>query len=221
MNNIREKLFELKEENYQKFSSRLVVSKYELLGVRLPYLRKLAKELDENYLNQEHKYFEEIMLEGMIIGNFKDISKTLKQLSIFVSKIDNWSICDSFCSSLKITKKYPKQVFKFIKKYQNSKLEFEKRFLLVMLLNYYVNDDYIDDIFLIIQKIDKTEYYVKMAVAWLLSICYLSYENKVIEYLIHGKLDAFTINKTISKICDSYRISNQKKMEIKKLRVNS
>lgn len=216
---IREQLFLLADNDYKKFTSKLVFTNRKIIGVRLPKLRTLARTINcKEYLNETHNYFEEIMLEGMVIGNIKNIDDAFIYMEKFIPKIDNWSICDSFCCSLKITKKNYNKMFDYIIKYKSSKKEFERRFLLVMLLNYYIDDNYIDEIFKIISEINKEEYYVKMAIAWLISICYIKQEFKTKVYLNNNNLDNFTFNKTISKICDSYRVSKEDKQELKKLR---
>ncbi|MDD3452849.1 MAG: DNA alkylation repair protein [Bacilli bacterium] len=219
MNQIRKKLFELSELKYKEFSTKICVSKNEVIGVRLPYLRNLAKTIDyHSYLRENHTYFEEIMLEGMVIGNINNLDESINYIKKFVPKIDNWSICDSFCSSLKITKKNKEKMFDFIINYKSSNSEFEIRFLIVMLLNYYIDNCYINKIFEIINDVNKKDYYVKMAISWLLSVCFIKEEDKTYEYLKNNNLDDFIINKTISKISDSYRVEKYKKSELKKLR---
>lgn len=95
---IKEQLFELADEEYQKFSAALIPNINNVLGVRLPELRKLAKKLAKGdwriYLEQaESEYFEEIMLQGMVIGYVKtDVEEILRYVADFVPKIDNWSV---------------------------------------------------------------------------------------------------------------------------------
>ena len=47
----------------------------------------------------------------------EDIEIVLEQVALFVSKIKNWSHCDSFCTDLKIVRKHKERVWKFIKSY--------------------------------------------------------------------------------------------------------
>lgn len=107
---IREQIFQLADEDYQKFSSKLLPTTNNILGVRLPQLRKLAKVIAKEdwrkfLVNSDVKYFEEIMLQGLVLGYAKsDIEEILKYVADFVPKIDNWSVCDSFCTGLKFTK---------------------------------------------------------------------------------------------------------------------
>jgi len=57
-----------------------------------------------------------------------------------------------------------------------------------------------------------------MAVAWLISICYIKYRNKTLEYIKKNMLDDFTHNKAISKIRDSYRVSSEDKIFLNSLK---
>ena len=201
MNKIREELFEKQDLKYKKFHSSLCPNVDKIIGVRVPELRKMAKEISlkehEQFLTQSHdEYYEELVLQGLVIGYAKiSIEKTLEYLKIFVPKINSWAVCDTTCSNLKITKRYMKEMWEFLEQYISSKNEYEIRFALVMYLNYYLTDEYID---LILQKIDKItnkEYYVQMAIAWLISFAYIKQKEKTEKYLLKNNLDKFTKNK--------------------------
>ena len=214
-NEILKELFALADQNYKDFTNKICYTGNLYIGVRLPDLRKLSKEIDyKEYLQIKDEYYEEIMLKGMVIGNIKDIDESILYIKEFIPKIISWSICDSFCASLRITKKNKEKMFDFINTYKDSNKEFELRFLIVMLLDYYI-DDYIDQIFDIVTYIKKEDYYVKMAVAWLLSVCYIKHEKETYNYLKKKTLDPFTLSKTISKINDSYRVSSENKQKLK------
>ena len=206
---IREKLFELADKQYKDFHSSLCPGSDNIIGVRVPKIRNYAKKLYNNgkieeILNIKPKYAEEAMLQGMIIGFIKDkekrIDEILEDVKKFIPNINNWAICDVFCAGLKITKKYPKEMWNFINKYIYSDKEFEIRFGLVMLLDYYILDKYIDEIFKIVEEVNHEGYYVKMAIAWLLSICYIKYPKETLNYLKKSNLDDFTYNKALQKI---------------------
>ena len=220
---IKKYLYENIDLKYKEFSKSLLPSDTKVLGVRLPLLRKLAKEISlvdySWYLeNASDDTFEEIMLQGMVIGNLKTSFEVITNyIDKFIPKINNWSVCDSFVSSLKITKKYKKEMFEYIRKYSFSS-EYGTRFMLVMFTNYYVDIDYLPSIFNIINSFEIKDYYVKMAVAWLLSICYINYEELTIKYLKKCKLDDFTYNKALQKITESKRVSLDKKKEISNMK---
>ena len=111
------------------------------------------------------------------------------------------------------------KVWDFILPYLESKKEFDVRFAVIMLLDYYIVDDYIDEV---IQKLDKVNhdgYYVKMAVAWCLAEIGIKYNEKAMKYLKgENQLDKFTFNKTLQKMCESYRIPEKQKIVLKKMK---
>ena len=225
---IRKELFKMQDVKYKEFDSKLSpnVDEKDIIGVRIPKLREYAKELykrcDGNIDNIKiyEEYKEELILKGMLIGlqKNKSIEDIIKQIDEFVPKIDGWAVCDTFCSSLKITKKHPKEMYKIIKKYLKSKKEFEIRFSLVMLLAYYINDEYIDEVLDIINSISSKEYYVQMANAWAISVCLVKYYDKTVDFLKDCKLDDFTFNKGIQKALESYRITNKQKDNLRKMK---
>ena len=221
---IKNRLLELADERYKEFHSKLCPNTDNILGVRVPVLRNYAKELAKRdfrlYLfSDNEEYYEEIMLQGMIIGIAKmNIDERLKFIKDFVPKIDNWAICDVFCAGLKFVNKNDKVVWKFLQNYKKSKEEFELRFLIVMMLDYFLKDEYIEKVIKIIDSIKYEGYYVKMAIAWLISIAYIKYPTYMLEYLNNNSLDNFTYNKALQKIIESYRVSKEEKEKIKEMK---
>ncbi len=223
---IKEKLKELADLKYLEFHKRLCFTKKQILGVKVPVLRKLAKELlkkyDAKYLleNIDDEYYEEIMLQGIIIGLNKEreLKKVLEQIESFIPKIDNWAVCDTFCSELKIVRKYKAEFWKFIQKYLKSTSEFEVRFAVVIILDYYVQQEYLEEIFFVFDNIESDEYYVKMAVAWAISICLIKYYDETKKYLTESKIDRFIYNKALQKAIESYRINDIQKKELRKIK---
>lgn len=221
---IREQLLERAEEDYQLFSSRLLPKQTNILGVRLPVLRKIAKEIAQGdwraYLKTaENKYFEEIMLQGMVIGSAKaDIQEILSYVTNFVPIIDNWSVCDSFCSGLKITNQNKKQVWNYLQQYVASEKEFEVRFGVVMLLDYYIDQEYINQVLTVFDHIKQQGYYAKMAVAWAVSICFIKFPETTFHYLKENALDDDTYNKSIQKIAESLTVDVETKKHIRSMK---
>lgn len=214
---IREELINLADEKYKKFHSNLCPGVENILGVRLPILRKLSKDLSKNnykdYLdNDSVKYYEEVMIEGLIIGYIKADNETrFKYIRNFVPKINNWAVCDSFCNNLKFTKKNMSEVWDFILPYTSSKNEFDVRFAVVMMLNFYIVDGYIDNVLSVLNDIHHDGYYVKMAVAWAVSFAYIHFSDKTLAFLKNNNLDNFTYNKSLQKIIESNRVSKEYK----------
>jgi 3-methyladenine DNA glycosylase AlkD len=217
---IRERLLALVDEKYRQFHSKLVPGTDNILGVRLPHQRELAKEIARGdwrtYLAiAQADYYEEVMIAGLVIGYAKaDIEEILRYTAAFVPKIKNWGICDSFCNNLKITKKHRQQVWEFLQPYLQSHQEFELRFGVVMLLNFYIEDEYIDQVLVRLDAAKHEGYYVKMAVAWAVSLCFIKYPDKTTNYLRHNTLDDWTYNKSLQKIIESLRVDTPTKQLI-------
>jgi len=222
MNKIRNELFEKQDLKYKEFHSSLCPNVDKIIGVRIPELRKMAKEIaskdyDKFLVQAKDEYYEELVLQGLVIGYAKtSIENTFKYLKTFVPKINSWAVCDTTCSNLKITKKYMNEMWDFLEQYINSKKEYEIRFALVMYLNYYLTEEYIEKILQKIDKIENKAYYVQMAIAWLISFAYIKQKEKTEKYLLENNLDKFTQNKSIQKICESYRVSKEDKEKLRK-----
>ena len=216
---IKNKLFELADEKYKEFHGGLCPGVNNIIGVRVPVLRNYAKELVKKYSLEElwnqidDEYYEEIMLKGMIIGLSKkeNIDVVFNYIKQFVPKINNWAVCDVFCTGLKITKKYKEEMWNFIQTYRKSEKEFEIRFAIVMILDYYIEEEYLEKDFKIFDSITSKDYYVQMAIAWAVSICLIKHYDETVEYLQNCKLDKFTFNKSLQKAIESYRINDDKK----------
>ncbi|MGN1299079.1 MAG: DNA alkylation repair protein [Candidatus Scatovivens sp.] len=222
---IKKDLIELSDEKYKKFHSSLCPNTDNILGVRTPILKDYAKNLlkknpDLNIREVGNEYYEEIMLQGIIIGLKSNLSfEQLKEkIEYFVPKIYNWAICDIFCSSLKITKKYKKEMKQIIKKYLKSSKEFEIRFAIVMILDYYIDEENLEEDFKIFENIKSTDYYVQMAISWALSMCLIKFFDETIEFLKYSNLDTYVYNKALQKGIESYRISENNKKILKNMK---
>lgn len=229
LDSIREELVSMADEKYRVFQSKLLPGTNHLIGVRLPELRKLAKRIAKEYgatyldvalaRQPEKELFEEIMLQGMIIGYMKeDISDIFSYTERFVPKIDNWSVCDSFCSGFKYAVTYREEVWEWLQQFLEAEEEFAVRFGIVMLLNYYIDERYLERLFAIFDTVHQDGYYVKMAVAWAVSICYTKYPTQTMDYLKKNELDDFTYHKALQKIVESRCVSDQEKADIRLMR---
>lgn len=224
--NIRKRLEKSADEKYRVFSSKLLPDNENLLGVRLPALRKIAGEIIKNtgsdYLKEKNLiYFEETMLQAMIIGKLSETPKTtIEHIKEFVPKIKNWSVCDSFCCGLKFVKGREDEFLEFILPYLHSGQEFEVRFAIVILLNYYINDKYIDNTLKLLNTVAHDGYYAKMAAAWAISICYINYPEKTLDFLHNTNVSKWIYNKALQKIIESTKITPETKQSIRKLKKN-
>ena len=224
MENIRKKLFEMQDKTYQEFHKGLCPNVEDIIGIRIPDLRKIAKQIaKENpreYLEKIPKeYYEEKMLQGFVIGYMKaSLEEKLRYLDKFVPAIDNWAICDCCTSTYKFTNQYQKEVWEYLKKYLNSNKEFELRFAIIMLMDYYLTEEYIDEVLKIYDNIHHDGYYVKMGVAWALSVCYVKFPERTMKFLKNNNLDDFTYNKALQKMIESYRVDEKTKQLFRKMK---
>ena len=188
--NIRKELQTLADSKYQEFHSSLLPGANNILGVRIPQLRTMAKEIikKEDWRtfveSTDTIYYEETMLQGMIIGLAKmELEEQMKYVTMFIPRIDNWAVCDIFCSELKTSvKKGKENVWQFIQPY----LKYADSF----------NHD---------------AYYARMAMAWMISLCFIKFPQKTMEYLKHSTLDNWTYNKALQKTIESFRVDKDTK----------
>ena len=207
----------LQDEKYKEFHSTLVLnSKYEMIGIRVPIMRDIAKKISKSNIEDflkyvQDKYYEEIMIQGLVISHIKDENTFYKYFKEFINKIDNWAVCDSFCSSIKIVEKYEEKYFKEAIKLALEKSEFISRVGLIIILNHFIAKDNLKDIYDTLNKIKSDKFYINMAEAWLICEMYIKYPKETKEFLGNNNLNKFTQNKAISKIHDSYRVSKEEK----------
>lgn len=215
---LREKIEALAEPDFQKFSAALIPGVSRLLGVRLPVLRNLVREevsgnwreLLENPAGDP--YAEEVMLDGMLIALARmEPEERLEHVARFVPRMDNWAVCDTFCSGLKFSKKHPALVWEFIQPYLNSSRVYDVRFAVVMMLAHFITEDYVEQVLALLDGVRHEDYYVSMAVAWAVSVCYVKFPALTLEYLRTSSLSDFTYNKALQKIIESLRVSREDK----------
>ena len=216
-------LFSLQDLDYQKFHSKITKTNYKIIGIRVPLMRKIADNIYKgNYLkyleSYDNNYYEEIFIRGIVISKIKDINILIKQMKEFVLKIDNWAICDSFCNSLKIVNKNKDIFWDEILNFIKSDKEFVVRVGIILILNFYIEEKYLDKIFNIFDNLNTDKYYINMAISWAICEMYIKYKDKTIKYMQKNKLNSFVQNKTISKIKDSYRISKEEKEYLNQLK---
>jgi 3-methyladenine DNA glycosylase AlkD len=145
----------------------------------------------------------------------------LKYFDSQVQLLDNWCTVDLFVASLRKTIRHHESVFldQKIEPLLKSKNEFTVRAGLVALLDFYVSPDYLLLIFDRIESLKgHNEYYIKMSLAWLLAECFIKFPDETASFLKITKLDKWTFNKAISKICDSRRVNPETKDYLKTLR---
>lgn len=222
-NTLLKVLFENQDLKYKAFNDRIINTKMTTIGVRTPVIKLIAKNVlktdHENFLETvKTDYHEQILVEGLVIAGLKDPLETLSKLNSFLDKIDNWAVCDMVCAACKHFCKVKSAVLDFVKSNLTSDNPWRVRFAFVTLLNYFVEARYLDMIFKSCDADNNDFYYVMMAKAWLISECYVKYSKETFKYLTNTNIDSVTFNKAISKICDSYRVSKEDKIKLKKMK---
>lgn len=221
----RKYLYSQQDLEYRKFHSSLVPGigeHYDFIGIRMPILRELGKYISKG---NWHSFlavipspdyeltYEERTIKGIVIGLAKvDYNEFLSLIDSFLPSIDNWAICDCFCSGLKQVRKYKDQFLTVALEYCKSSNPWIVRAGLVIILFHLIEEDTLNIIFALADSINSEEYYVNMAVAWLLSMCYVKYPNKTLEYFENNTtLCDFTYNKALQKTRESLRVSSSDK----------
>lgn len=223
---IKSQLELLKEPEFQTFTAKLLPGVKNILGVRLPALRKIARQLAKEdwkvYLSHARDdSYEEIMLQGMTLGYAKgDLQEKKEYLKAFIPKINNWSVCDSVCATVKLAREQPEEMWEFLQEYLQSNREYEVRFALVQLLDYYVNQTYLTRVLKAIDSVKQEDYYISMAQAWAVSVCYREFPQQTLPFLKENHLNDFTHNKAIQKITESLKVPKEEKEYIRTLKRN-
>ena len=210
-------LISMQDEKYREFHSSLVLnSKYEMIGIRLPIMRDIAKKILQSNIEEflkyaQDNYYEEVMIQGLVISHIKDEKIFYNYFKEYVKKIDNWALCDSFCNSIKIVRKHEEKYFKEAIKMAGNESEFISRVGIVMILNNFISKQNLNVIFDTLNKIHSEKFYINMAEAWLICEMYIKYPEETKNFIKKNNLNKFTQNKAISKIYDSYRVSEEEK----------
>ncbi len=223
---VREKLYEMADPAYRDFNASLIPGAGEMLGVRIPRLRALAREIARGdwrrFVSQtECRYFEERMLKGMVIGYAKcPTDEKLEHVARFVPEIDNWAVCDCFCWRLRADEREP--MWQFIQPYFHSVAEYEIRFAVVMATGNFIDEEHLEALLKLFGKCHCEAYYASMGVAWAVSVCCVKFPQRTMQWLGEGRpLDDRTYNRTLQKIIESYRVSDADKAVIRKMKRRS
>lgn len=228
MNDFTKLLFSKQDLKYKEFSAKLIPdTKYEMIGVRVPEIKRIVKLIsgEQNkdavysFLDESHRYYEEYMLHGLLIANLNDSALSYRYLEKFLPKIDNWAICDTVVSSLKKLAKNKSALYDKILVWIKSDEVYTVRFGIVCLLAYFVKNEYIDKLIDIILSVKTDEYYINMALAWLISVMLVKNYRETLPLIESKTLTKFVQNKAIDKARDSRRIDQTKKEYLKKYKI--
>lgn len=221
---IQHMLFEHQDTKYKDFHAKLIPTvPYELIiGVRIPDLRKLAKEVYKSNDYKDflsalpHEYYEEDNLHAFLIENIKDFKTAIAETEKFLPYIDNWATCDSFFPA--VFKKNTDKLLPYVLKWIKSDKTYTVRYGIVILMKLYSGENFDEILPEKVSTIKSDEYYVKMAVAWYFAELLARQYDKTIPFIENNVLDNWTHNKAIQKATESFRISVEIKEYLKTLK---
>ena len=222
--NITDTLLSMQDEKYKQFNCKLIptVDPDTVIGVRVPMLRKLAKELNgtteaQAFLSElPHKYYEENNLHAFLIALTKDYDNCIAELEQFLPYIDNWATCDGL--SPKVFKKHLPELLEHIKVWIASEHTYTVRFAIGMLMQLYLDDAFDKQYTDLVAAVQSKEYYVNMMRAWYFATALAKQYDTAVVYLENQRLDVWTHNKTIQKAIESYRITDEQKQYLRSLK---
>ena len=188
--NLSSELEKLTDTTYLKTNKTTIPTNWPMLGVRIPEIKKLVQKIPKeeipNYLEIKPENHEEILARGFLIARLP-YKEMLKYFDSQITLFDNWCTVDTFCAALRKSVKKNEADFleRKVKPLLKSQKEFETRTGLVCLLDLFMSEEYLSTIFESIESLkDRNEYYVKMAIAWLLAECYIKFRSKT-EVFMH------------------------------------
>jgi len=216
----RRMLQENAEPEYAAFSSKLIPGKEGIMGVRIPVLRDIARSIVkddwETFLQDTPENFEEEMLRGLVIATAPmDTERRIVLTESHLDIIDNWSTCDSFCTSWKVPRKDSARIYDYFSALMDSGTEYRMRVSLIMRMDHFLDGDHVEDMLEDIVSYRHEGYYYKMGAAWAVSFCYIKFPEVTEGYLKDPKMDDWICNKSIQKIRESYRVPDESKERLK------
>ena len=221
---VRDKLMELQDLKYADFQRKLMptVPAEKVIGVRTPQLRKLAKELKgsdeaEAFLEElPHEFFDENQLHAFLIGEEKDFEKCIREVELFLPFVDNWATCDQL--SPKVFKKHRPELLGYIRRWLDSEHTYTVRFAEGMLMEHFLDEDFAPEYPEMVAAVRSEEYYINMMTAWYFATALAKQYETVLPYIAERRLAPGAHRRAIRKACESYRLTEKQKDELRKLR---
>jgi len=222
---IQLRLFAESEKAYADFQGALipVVPREKVIGVRTPYLRKLASELCGSYEAKKflaalpHEYHEENNLHAFLIEKIKDFDDCVCELERFLPYVDNWATCDGM--SPKVFSGNREKLLPYIRKWLASEHVYTVRYGMLMLMKHFLGERFRAEYADAVAAVESEEYYVKMMQAWYFATALAENYCEVIPFLTEKRLPPWAHNKTIQKATESRRISEDTKAYLRTLKV--
>lgn len=212
----------LAEPDFREFTSKLMPGTEDVLGVRLPKLREIAKQILREdwreFLTYPSGSFEHTMVRAFVIATAPvDIDERLSLTEGFIPEVTNWAINDSFCNSWKIGRKDdPEKLWNYCLALVDRHEEFPSRVGAVMMMTHFIDDGHIDGMLEKLVSCPRCGYYLDMGIAWVLSFCYIKYPEKTEMAIFDGRLEREVLSMTVRKIRDSFRVAQDDKDRLKR-----
>ncbi len=225
MTEIQERLFALRDDKYRDFNASLIptVDKALVIGVRVPQLRKLAKELKGRPLAAQfmaalpHEYHDENLLHALLINEAKDFELCMEELEIFLPFVDNWAVCDML--GPKVLAKNKEKLMERILRWLDSPHAYTQRFAMCMLMSHFLDGDFKEEYLGLVAGVESEEYYVRMMQAWYFATALAKQYDSAVKYIEGRRLERWTHNKSIQKARESFRVSPEHKEYLKTLKI--
>jgi len=223
---VRCQLFALQDLKYKDFHGALMptVDRNRIIGVRMPALRRLVKELavhpeeTGSFLTElPHYYYEENNVHGLLIAGMKDFDQCVEELEQFLPYIDNWATCDLLVPKIFAGKQ--EELLPYIEKWIKSDHPYTVRFGIKMLMDFYLDGGFSPKYLSMVASVRSDEYYVRMMIAWYFATALAKQWDAAIVYLKEPVMDRWTHNKAIQKAIESFRITPEKKVYLRTLKV--
>ena len=225
MENIKPVLFSMADEKYRDFQSKLMptVPKEKIIGIRTPVLRNFAKEFYKNPAAKDflsglpHEYYEENNLHAFLLEFIKDYDECAENVTEFLPFVDNWATCDSM--SPKVFKKHKPELLEQIKIWLCAEDTYSVLFGIKMLMEHFLDEDFSPEYPKNVAKIESEEYYIRMMQAWYFATALAKQYDAVLPFIENRVLQKWTHNKAIQKAIESYRITDEQKEHLRKLKI--
>ena len=215
-----QRLFALQDERYQAFQAKLIpnIAPERIIGVRTPELRKLAKQVGDDFKKElPHRYFEENQIHSFMLEREKDFEKAISDVEAFLPYVDNWATCDQL--SPKVFSKHKGELLPYVRRWLGSEHTYTIRFGMGMLMQHFLDDAFAPEYPELVAAVQSEEYYVRMMQAWYFATALAKQYDAVLPYVENYRLEKWTHNKAIQKSVESYRITPEQKEHLKGFRI--
>ena len=217
---VERRLRELADPKYRSFQAKLVptVDERSVLGVRIPDIRRLAKELDRSerseFLSElPHRFYDENILHSAILGYIRDFPEALAETERFLPFIDNWAVCDTL--SPKCFSKHKAELLPNIRRWMKSGRTYTVRFGTGMLMRHFLDADFKPEYLGWAAEIKSEEYYVNMMTAWFFATALAKQYDSAVGYIDGRRLPETVRKMAIQKALESFRVSDEHKEHLR------